>query len=88
MWQRMFCSYIAVPCPKLNAPSGGTITVPTSPVYQDSARVSCQTGYYLQGSATRMCQASGKWSGAAPKCPSRLTQLQMKACLEHNLTKM
>lgn len=33
-----------------------------------AATVTCATGYTLAGNASRTCQASGAWSGAAPSC--------------------
>ena len=28
----------------------------------------CESGYRLEGSDKVMCQTSGQWSGAAPRC--------------------
>lgn len=36
--------------------------------YQDTCTVTCNTGYALTGSATRMCQSDGSWSGMDNPC--------------------
>ena len=56
-----------VACPVLFAPANGnidiTVTTPGSTV-----SYSCDPGYVLEGSAMRMCQTNGVWTGSDPVC--------------------
>ena len=36
--------------------------------YEDTCNVTCNTGYTLTGSDTRMCQSDGSWSGTDARC--------------------
>lgn len=54
-------------CGALTAPSNGTISQPST-VVGATATYSCNTGYALNGTATRQCQTSVMWSGNAPTC--------------------
>jgi hypothetical protein len=54
-------------CPALPGPTGGSVSAPTL-IYGATATYACGAGYTLAGSATRTCQSSGSWSGAAPTC--------------------
>ena len=36
--------------------------------YKDTCDVTCNTGYALNGSATRVCQIDGTWSGMDDEC--------------------
>ena len=37
-------------------------------IVKDRAVYTCESGYRLEGSDKVMCQTSGQWSGAAPRC--------------------
>ena len=39
-----------------------------APSYQDTCSITCNTGYELTGSDTRICQSDGTWSGSADVC--------------------
>ncbi|HEY3449985.1 MAG TPA: hypothetical protein VGK67_26775 [Myxococcales bacterium] len=53
--------------PDLAAPSNGSVSLAHG-FTGDTATYGCDGGYALSGSATRLCQADGTWSGAAPTC--------------------
>ena len=36
--------------------------------FKRKATYTCDTGYKLVGDSTRMCQATGVWSGSEPTC--------------------
>ena len=55
-------------CDSLTSPGNGTVTHPGQPIYMSIATYSCNTGYVVEGQATRTCQANGTWSGSAPTC--------------------
>ena len=64
-------SYLPVSvCSTLEAPQNGNI-VTTSTQFGGRATYSCVEGYRLVGTATRVCQSSGFWSGSAPFCSSK-----------------
>ncbi|XP_066283044.1 sushi, von Willebrand factor type A, EGF and pentraxin domain-containing protein 1-like [Branchiostoma lanceolatum] len=53
-------------CPDLVAPAHGSVTAGT--LYGDTATYSCQSGYEIDGTAIRTCQADQTWSGMDPTC--------------------
>ena len=61
-----------VPCTSLNDPNNGTITCSLGydgvPSYEDNCSFTCNTGYQLTGSDTRICQSNGSWSGNEAIC--------------------
>ena len=38
------------------------------PSYEDTCSFTCNTGYELTGSDTRMCQSNGSWNGTNNVC--------------------
>jgi hypothetical protein len=67
MWDGTAPTCVVANCPALSGPTGGAVSAPTLTT-GSTATYSCGAGYDLVGSATRSCQASGAWSGAAPTC--------------------
>lgn len=56
------------PCsPALTPPPNGSVDRTTGAT-GDVATYTCDGGYTLVGGATRMCQATGAWSGSPPTC--------------------
>ena len=64
--------FLLLACAPLTAPSNGMITcsqaVDVVPSIGDTCTYTCNTGYELIGSHTRICQTDGNWSGSAPMC--------------------
>ena len=64
--------FVSVPCPSLTDPSNGMITCSLGddgvPSYEDTCSFTCNTGYELTGSDTRICQSNGNWSGSDDVC--------------------
>ncbi|XP_065884217.1 scavenger receptor cysteine-rich type 1 protein M130-like isoform X2 [Dysidea avara] len=75
--------YIAITCnvycPALRDPDNGVVTCKVGydglPSFQDTCDVTCDTGYVVNGSKTRMCMGSKTWSGDGTcnrvMCPSQ-----------------
>lgn len=58
----------AFDCRLPSNPSRGNVSAPTGTKYPNGTlSYTCNTGFQLSGSATRMCTANG-WSGTAPTC--------------------
>ena len=38
------------------------------PSYEDTCSFTCNTGYELTGSKSRICQSNGSWSGSVAMC--------------------
>ena len=55
-------------CLRQQAPPNGYIQGANATNYGDTIAFGCYLPYVIQGSATRTCQASGKWDGAPPVC--------------------
>ena len=55
-------------CGSLTAPDNGQVDLTSGTTFGQNATYSCNTGYNLVGGSTRMCQATGVWSGSAPTC--------------------
>ena len=55
-----------VPCPPLSQPENGMINCELGDddvtSYEDTCSVTCNTGYELTGSETRICQSNGSWN--------------------------
>ena len=62
-----FISCTVVDCNPLTAPANGLVDHPQT-TFMSTATYSCDTGYVVEGQATRMCQADGTWSGSEPTC--------------------
>ena len=61
------CSHAALTCPALQAPTNGRVVV-SGLVFGSEARYSCDSGYSLEGEASRTCRENGAWSGIPPIC--------------------
>ena len=61
-----------VPCLNLAQPNNGGIDCSMGddgvPSFEDTCSFTCNTGYELIGSETRMCQSNGSWSGNETLC--------------------
>ena len=59
-------------CPTLTNPNNGMLNCSLGgdgfASYGDTCYFTCNNGYELIGSATRICQADGWWSGSHPRC--------------------
>ena len=62
----------AVDCGALPDPANGQVNTTAGTTFGQTATYSCNTGYNLVGNSTRMCQATGVWSGSAPTCERML----------------
>ena len=65
-WVRLLCSLIS-DCGALASPTDGNVSAPST-TSGSEASYSCNTGYNMNGAATRTCEAGGTWSGTAPTC--------------------
>ena len=64
-----------VDCGTLTNPTNGQVSHTGRTTFGQTATYSCDTGYILVGGNTRMCQATGIWSGSEPTCQSMLYQI-------------
>ena len=62
------CNVLFLACQALQNPADGSVVAPTSPVFQDEAVYSCNSGFTLSGQERRCCLSTGLWSGTAPTC--------------------
>ena len=68
----VFLLSTAVDCGNLTDPANGQVSQPAGTTFRQTATYSCNTGYNLVEDSTRMCQATGEWSGSAPTCQGML----------------
>ena len=61
---------VIISCGQLDSPSNGHVDISAGTSFGDVARYSCDTGYTLNGTAERTCQANRQWSGSVPTCES------------------
>ena len=65
---------VSVLCLPLTNPTNGVINCSLGenevPSYEDTCSFTCNTGYELTGSDTRICQSDGSWSGSDDVCRS------------------
>ena len=61
-----------VQCSTLTDPDNGMISCSLGddgvPSYEDTCSFTCNTGYELTGSDTRICQSNGSWNGSDDVC--------------------
>ena len=58
-----------VSCGGLTPPANGTVATPDGTEYTNVGVYSCNSGYVLtSGSSSRICDATGSWSGSAAVC--------------------
>ena len=56
-------------CTRLSSPPGGAVTFSSSSLSSGTiATYSCDSGYSLVGSSSRICLSSGSWNGSQPYC--------------------
>ena len=70
-----FPLFIAVDCGSLSVPMNGSSSG-VSTVFPNGIQFSCDPGFILSGSALRMCQTNGTWSGFSTVCSGRLETLE------------
>ncbi|XP_060603499.1 CUB and sushi domain-containing protein 3-like [Ruditapes philippinarum] len=66
-WDNSPPSCIIVDCGPISNPENGSVLVPSS-TFASVATYTCLNGYFLTGSATRLCTSDGYWNGSAPSC--------------------
>ena len=65
--------YLVIGCPKLPPPKNGKVAVDAgAPGSVTTAHYTCNSGFELVGSKTRVCRQNGIWQGTAPFCKSKL----------------
>ncbi|XP_065896334.1 E-selectin-like [Dysidea avara] len=75
-----------VACPSHTEPDNGAIACSLGDdgvsSYEDTCSFTCNTGYELTGSETRICQSDGSWSGSETLCRrNNLAIIQLQECL-------
>ncbi len=70
-----FLYTVAVDCGDLTDPTDGAVNTSSGTTFNMNATYSCNTGYNLNGTNTRTCQADRMWSGNEPSCDSTLSSL-------------
>ena len=63
--------FVAVDCGSLTSPVNGNISL-SGTTFESVADYTCQAGYLLVGSESRLCQANRTWSGDSPICEGQL----------------
>ena len=72
----LFLNTVAVDCcGSLDDPTNGAVNTSSGTTFMMNATYTCNTGYNLNGTNTRTCQATGDWSGSDPTCDSTLSSL-------------
>ena len=66
-----FSSVLAKDCGNLSAPLNGSV-IGNKTTYPNELGYKCDSGFDLHGSATRKCEADGKWSGEEAKCQGKV----------------
>ena len=74
-------------CGPLTDPANGQVSHPDGTTFGQTATYSCNTGFNLVGDSTRMCQATGMWSGSEPTCQRMLHKfcMHLKMLTESNI---
>ena len=59
-------------CSTLTDPANGQVSYTAGTTFGQTAIYSCNAGYNLMGDSTRICHATGVWSGSEPTCQGML----------------
>ena len=68
---RLFLLLLGVMCPTLEPPLDGSVRI-NSPLVNGTALYFCKSGFMRNGSTSRRCDSTGKWTGSAPVCDREL----------------
>ena len=63
----------SVRCPPLDHPERGQVTIDADRTPGSEAMYSCDGGFNLLGSPTRVCLTNGTWSNMPPTCSSSMS---------------
>lgn len=66
-WSGTLAQCVPSECGDLGPPQDGRVDF-SSMAIGSIASYTCSEGYTLVGTATRICQPSGEWSGSVPEC--------------------
>ena len=68
-----------VDCGDPGTPMNGQRSL-SSTTHNSVVTYTCDVGYTLQGSNSRTCQSSGRWSGSVPQCTCKLLVFNILIC--------
>lgn len=60
--------WLIADCGIPTAPSNGDVDTSQGTEFLAQVTYTCASGYTLEGSTVRTCQASGEWNGMDPSC--------------------
>ena len=63
---------IVADCGPLNDPDNGQVDTSSGTTFESIATYTCDTGYLLVGSPSRVCGPDSVWSSSEPYCTSML----------------
>ena len=67
-WSGFLAQCVPVDCGDPGSVQNGNKELPSGTIFPSTAIFKCNFGYSLEGTATRVCQQSGQWSGSLPRC--------------------
>ena len=76
-------THTAVDCGPLDAPALGAVNLNRT-TFGSIANYSCQTGYEVNGTSTRVCGGNGEWSGSMPQCLRKSSPLLISSAVLSN----
>ena len=74
-----FHLFIAVDCGPLSVPMNGS-SAGDSTLFPNNVLFRCDSGFILNGSSSRRCQADGTWSGLSVTCVGRFEKTMHPTC--------
>ena len=74
--------HAGVNCDTLSGITNGIISYSSGTAYESVAIYSCNTGYIIQGTSRRTCQADRTWDGSKPNCQSKTLILLVELVLD------
>ncbi len=68
-------------CGGLADPTNGAVDLTNGTIFTSVAIYSCLTGFFVNGTTSRVCQSDGSWSNTPPSCEGKDREV-----LRHNLS--